>query len=46
MDFLFFFENEECKCIDLKSLEIDGSSIGETPIEDPLCKNLKFYNIK
>jgi hypothetical protein len=31
--FLLFFENEECKCIDLDSLEIDGISIGESPVD-------------
>lgn len=30
---LIFFENEECKCIDLESLEIDEISIGETPVD-------------
>jgi len=31
--FLVFFENEECKYIDLESLEIDGISIGEAPVD-------------
>ena len=30
---LIFFENEECKCIDLESLEINGFSIGEAPVD-------------
>jgi len=29
---LIFFENEEYKCIDLESLEIDGFSMKETPV--------------
>ena len=29
---LIFFENEECKYINLDNLEIDGISIGETPV--------------
>jgi len=28
-----FFENEECKYIDLESFEIDGISIGEAPVD-------------
>ena len=31
--FLVFFENEECRCVDLDSLEIDGISIGESPVD-------------
>jgi WD40 repeat protein len=31
--FLVFFENEECKCVDLESFEIDGFSIGESPVD-------------
>ena len=31
--FLVFFENYECKCIDLESLEIDIISIGELPVD-------------
>lgn len=30
---VIFFENEECKCIDLESLEINGFSIGEAPVD-------------
>jgi len=32
-NFLIFFENEECKCVDLDSFEIDRISIGETPVD-------------
>jgi hypothetical protein len=32
-NFLVFFENKECKCIDLQSFEIDRISIGETPVD-------------
>jgi hypothetical protein len=31
--FLVFFENEECKCVDLESLEIDVISIGNIPVD-------------
>ena len=31
--FLVFFENTECKCIDLESLEMDIISIGELPVD-------------
>jgi hypothetical protein len=31
--FLVFFENDECKCIDLESLEIDEISIGEALVD-------------
>jgi hypothetical protein len=31
--FIVFFENTECKCIDLESLEIDIISIGELPVD-------------
>ena len=31
--FLVFFENEECKCVDLESFEIDGISMGEAPVD-------------
>jgi hypothetical protein len=30
---LIFFENEQCKCIDLESLEIDIISFGEEPVD-------------
>lgn len=30
---LIFFENEECKCIDLESLEIDEFTICESPVD-------------
>lgn len=30
---LIFFENEECKCVDLESLEIDEFSMGEEPVD-------------
>ena len=32
-NFIIFFENEECKYIDLESLEIDGISMGEAPVD-------------
>ena len=32
-NFLLFFENEECKCVDLDSFEIDRISIGEIPVD-------------
>ena len=32
-NFIMFFENEECKYIDLESLEIDGISMGEAPVD-------------
>jgi hypothetical protein len=32
-NFLVFFENEECKCVDLDSFEIDRISIGEIPVD-------------
>jgi len=35
--FLVFFENEECKCIDLESLEIDGISMRESPVDFCIC---------
>ena len=31
--FLVFFENEECKCVDLESLEIDVISMIESPVD-------------
>jgi len=34
---LIFFENEECKCVDLESLEIDGFSIHELPVDFCVC---------
>lgn len=34
---LIFFENDECKCVDLESLEIDGISIGEEPVDFCIC---------
>ena len=32
-DLLIFFENNECKCIDLDSHDIDGISIKEAPVD-------------
>ena len=32
-DLLIFFENNECKCIDLDSHDIDGISIREAPVD-------------
>ena len=34
---LIFFENEECKCIDLESLEIDKFTICESPVDFCVC---------
>jgi hypothetical protein len=31
--FIVFFENEKCKCVDLESLEIDGISMRESPVD-------------
>ena len=32
-NFLVFFENEEFKCVDLESFEVDKISIRETPVD-------------
>ena len=34
---LIFFENEECKCVDLESLEIDKFTICESPVDFCTC---------
>jgi hypothetical protein len=34
---LIFFENEECKCVDLESLEIDEFTICESPVDFCIC---------
>jgi hypothetical protein len=34
---LIFFENEECKCIDLESLEVDKFTICESPVDFCVC---------
>ena len=34
---LIFFENEEYKCIDLESLEINDIYIGESPVDFCIC---------
>jgi hypothetical protein len=34
---LIFFENDECKCVDLESFEIDGISIGEELVDFCIC---------